>query len=86
MRATDPAEYIGAPLNEVIGALRSGLFGALEDVNPLLDSITHKNDFYLVAHDFYEYAKAQLKVPTPFTKFRSTKLTKTNDSGPRWPC
>ena len=43
---------------DVINAVRSGVFGDVGDLNPLLDSITYRNDYYLVAHDFYEYSKA----------------------------
>jgi starch phosphorylase len=58
MRSTDPAEYIGKPLLDVFSAIRSGRFGPASEMNPLLDSMTNRNDFYLVAHDFYDYAKA----------------------------
>lgn len=62
MRTTNPEDYIGRPLMEVLNTIRSGMFGALEDLNPLIDTITHRNDQYLLAHDFYDYAKSQLKV------------------------
>ena len=62
MRNTEPIDYIGKPLWEVLDAIKSGLFGNVEDLAPLVDSIVHRNDTYLVAHDFYEYAKIQLEV------------------------
>lgn len=62
MRSSDPVDYCGKPLWDVFTAIRSGRFGPPSEMNPLLDSLTNKNDFYLVAHDFYDYAKAQLKV------------------------
>ena len=37
--------------------IKNGRFGFVEDLSPLVDSIIHRNDWYLVAHDFYEYAK-----------------------------
>lgn len=58
MRNSEPEQYIGKPLMDVINAVRSGVFGDVGDLNPLLDSITYRNDYYLVAHDFYEYSKA----------------------------
>jgi len=62
MRATDAFEYVGKPLWDVLQSVRSGRFGPPSEMNPLLDSLTFRNDFYLVAHDFYDYAKSQLKV------------------------
>jgi starch phosphorylase len=62
MRSTDPSEYIGKPLWDVFHQLRSGRFGAVHEINQLIDSISQRNDFYLVAHDFYLYASAKLKI------------------------
>lgn len=57
MRNTEPIDYIGKPLWDVLDAIKSGLFGSTDDLIPLVESITHRNDVYLVAHDFYDYAE-----------------------------
>ena len=41
MRTTSIEEYAGKPLMRVFDYIRSGAFGALNDLNPLLDTISH---------------------------------------------
>lgn len=55
MKSKEPVEYIGKPLWDVLEVIRSGRFG--HDHHGLLDTMTFRNDFYLIAHDFYSYAK-----------------------------
>lgn len=56
MKNSDPFKYVQKPLWNVIEEIRAGKFG--HDHHALLDCITNRNDFYLVAHDFYQYAQA----------------------------
>ena len=41
MRTTPLEEYAGKALMRVFDTIRSGTFGATQDLNPLLDTITH---------------------------------------------
>lgn len=86
MRKTEPLEYIGKPLMDVLDAIKSGLFGFTDDLVPLVESIIHKNDVYLVAHDFYDYAKIQLQVYPLITNIRLITRIKTRNSGLRRQC
>ena len=54
MKTSDPFKYIQKPLWNVLESIKSGIFG--HDHHALLDSITNRNDYYLVAYDFYHYA------------------------------
>jgi starch phosphorylase len=58
MRNTDPKEYICPELWKVIDAIREGMFGHNDDLNHLVDTITNRNDYYLVGHDFLDYCAA----------------------------
>ena len=62
MRNTDAEEYIGSKLKKVFEAIRDNMFGNYEEMDILISSLTNKNDFYLVCHDFYSYCEAQEKV------------------------
>ena len=62
MREADTNQYIGEPLLKVFKAIESGLFGYAEELSSLVDSVRHKNDFYLVCNDFYTYLQAQERV------------------------
>ena len=62
MKETEPEQYIKRPLMEVLESIQSGRFGNPQEHANLITSITKNNDFYLVAHDFYDYAKTQIKV------------------------
>lgn len=60
MRAKEPKDYVGKALWDVIEVIKSGRFGYEHDL--LINGITNRNDFYLTCHDFYDYAKTQLRV------------------------
>jgi starch phosphorylase len=62
MRSIDPHEYIGNELSRVFDSISKGTFGNREELIAMIDSIRHRNDFYLVCHDFYSYLEAQKKV------------------------
>lgn len=55
MRNTNPNDYLCKELHEVIGAIESGMFGHVEELKLLVDSIRYHNDHYLVAEDFRSY-------------------------------
>eukprot|EP01017_Pseudomicrothorax_dubius_P016537 TRINITY_DN1876_c0_g1_i6.p1 TRINITY_DN1876_c0_g1~~TRINITY_DN1876_c0_g1_i6.p1 ORF type:complete len:867 (+),score=250.05 TRINITY_DN1876_c0_g1_i6:61-2661(+) len=62
MRETDPNEYAGPILNRIFRAIEDNVFGAREDLVPLIDTIRNRNDYYLVCHDFEDYLRAQDEV------------------------
>lgn len=59
-----PAEPCCEQLQSVIDLLASGKYGSHEDINPILDSLHWENDYYLIAHDFPSYLRAQAEVDT----------------------
>jgi len=52
---TEPEQYLGPELWEVLNAISSGMFGDRENLTHLVDSIRNKNDYYLVGADFQSY-------------------------------
>ena len=58
-RRTKPAKPYCPELLAVIADIQAGLFGAVEDVTPLLNTLRWENDYYLVSHDFPDYIRAQ---------------------------
>lgn len=62
MHGTDPQEYLGKELSEIFDAIGRGDFGDAEYLEPLLDTIRHRNDYYIVGHDFSSYVECQKKV------------------------
>ena len=62
MRNTDPEEYVGPKIKKVFEAISDNMFGNYEEMDILISSLTNRNDFYLVCHDFYSYCEAQEKV------------------------
>jgi glycogen phosphorylase len=57
-----PAPPHSPELQGVINELSSGKFGPLDDVGPILSTLEYGNDWYLTAHDFPSYVKAQEEV------------------------
>jgi len=55
MQETDPNDYFGPELSEVLDAVSRGDFGNKHDMAGLIDTIRHRNDFYLLGSDFYKY-------------------------------
>ena len=47
----------------VVGLVRQGEFGWEDYFAPLMDSVTGKADYYLVANDFASYIDAQVRAP-----------------------
>ena len=62
MYKTAPEEYLPDSLKEVIEAVTSGTFGSTQELTELVDTFRWNNDYYLVAHDFEHYIKAQALV------------------------
>lgn len=62
MRNMEPKLWLKDDLNEVFDAIQKGMFGHNDDLFGLLDTIRNRNDYYLVAHDFYLFKEAQEKV------------------------
>lgn len=44
MRNTPPEDYIPKELKEVFAAIESGMFGHVEELKGLIDSIRYNND------------------------------------------
>ena len=53
-----PLEYC-VELRAVLSDLEAGLYGSVDDVRPLLNTLRWENDYYLVTHDFPDYVRAQ---------------------------
>ena len=51
---------------EVFREVRNGLLGDPEEHRDLLDSISHRNDHYLVGADFADYKRAQERADQAF--------------------
>lgn len=49
-------------LLEVFKVIDEGMFGREPELIHVIDSIRHKNDWYLVSEDFDSYCKAQEEV------------------------
>eukprot|EP01125_Pyxidicula_operculata_P014813 TRINITY_DN4984_c0_g1_i1.p1 TRINITY_DN4984_c0_g1~~TRINITY_DN4984_c0_g1_i1.p1 ORF type:complete len:948 (-),score=244.61 TRINITY_DN4984_c0_g1_i1:182-3025(-) len=49
-------------LQQVVQMLRDGVFGEFPELNQLLDTILHNNDYYLLTVDWADYLSAQEKV------------------------
>jgi hypothetical protein len=47
-------------LCQVYSCIEAGVFGPASDFRPILDSLQHGNDYYLLAHDFPSYLEAQV--------------------------
>lgn len=62
MKTTSSDEYVGKELKRVFDSISNGTFGNREELVSMIDSIRHRNDFYLVCHDFYSYLDAQKQV------------------------
>ena len=58
MASMNPDDYMGGPLKRVFGAIDSGMFDGKDELVQLIDTIRHRNDHYLVCHDFYSYIEA----------------------------
>lgn len=58
MRNSNPDDYLGKPLKEILDAIAGGLFGAQEELTHLVNTIRWNNDHYLVSQDFYSYIEA----------------------------
>jgi len=54
--------YIPYDLLQVIKMIQSGYFGDPVIFQPIIDSIVHHNDTYLVCGDFLDYCRAQNEV------------------------
>jgi glycogen phosphorylase len=53
---------------KVIDLIRTGTFGDFPEVQQLLDTISHRNDYYLVAMDWEDYIRAQNEIDETFRK------------------
>ena len=62
MRNTEYEDYFTNDLKTVFNEIRKGRFGCVDEFNSLLDTFTHKNDYYLIGKDFPSYKKTQLQV------------------------
>lgn len=61
-RRNAPARPYCPELQGVMDDMGAGLFGPVDDVRPLLDTLRWENDYYLVSHDFPDYMRAQADV------------------------
>ena len=59
MRNTDYNDYFSDDLKKVFNEIRKGRFGHIDEFNSLLDTITNRNDFYLIGKDFPSYKATQ---------------------------
>ena len=55
MSNTSYDDYFSDDLKTVINEIRQGRFGCVDEFNSLLDTFTHKNDYYLIGADFPAY-------------------------------
>ena len=55
---TDPYSYAGDGLNSIFNKISGGMLGSKEELTALIDTVRHKNDHYLLCHDFYDYLEA----------------------------
>ena len=55
---TNYKDYFSDDLQQVFNEIRKGRFGCVDEFNSLLDSITNKNDYYLIGKDFPSYKEA----------------------------
>ena len=62
MKNSNKEDYIGKPLMKVFDAIRSGVFGCREELIGMVDSLSNKNDHYLVCADFASYMECQDRV------------------------
>lgn len=62
MRNSPPDDYIPKELKEVFAAIESGMFGHVEELKALIDTIRFNNDHYLICADFLDYCETQKKV------------------------
>eukprot|EP00276_Gloeochaete_wittrockiana_P015218 CAMPEP_0184345338 /NCGR_PEP_ID=MMETSP1089-20130417/13772_1 /TAXON_ID=38269 ORGANISM="Gloeochaete wittrockiana, Strain SAG46.84" /NCGR_SAMPLE_ID=MMETSP1089 /ASSEMBLY_ACC=CAM_ASM_000445 /LENGTH=912 /DNA_ID=CAMNT_0026675613 /DNA_START=14 /DNA_END=2752 /DNA_ORIENTATION=+ len=57
---------VDARFNQVIGMIETGLFGQPDQWQPLVQSVTPANDYYLVSYDFPGYIETQAKIDETF--------------------
>ncbi len=59
-------EYFPEELRDVFREIRNGLLGDPEEFNDLINSVSNKNDHYLVGRDFMSYVDAQSRADQAF--------------------
>jgi starch phosphorylase len=69
-RRTKPAKPYCPQLLAVIADIQAGLYGPVEDVTPLLNTLRWENDYYLVSHDFPDYIRAQALIDATYANQR----------------
>lgn len=52
MKKTNPQEYFGKDLWQVLNSICEGTFGSKEELTQLVNTIKSNNDYYLVGADF----------------------------------
>ena len=68
-RSRPPRDYC-PELMGVLADVRAGLYGPVDDVMPLLNTLRWENDYYLVSHDFPDYIRAQALIDTTYADQR----------------
>ena len=62
MSRSAPSKYLPQTLQNVIQAIREGMFGERQILMSLVSTITNSNDWYLIGADFESYIKCQEQV------------------------
>ena len=70
-RRTRPPRDYCPELVAVIADISAGLYGPVDDVMPLLNTLRWENDYYLVSHDFPDYVRAQCLVDATYADQRA---------------
>jgi len=60
------ADYVNGKLKKVFDAILGGRFGDISFIKEYITNMINNNDYYLVCHDFYEFADSQEKVDSTY--------------------
>ena len=62
--------YVGSRLGKCFDAIKSGFFGDVSIMEPIIDSICDGGDNYITCFDFYSYIDAQNKADDTYRDYK----------------
>lgn len=62
--------YVGSRLGKVFQTIKSGFFGDVSIMHPIIDSLCDGGDHYITCFDFYSYMEAQSKVDDTYRDYK----------------
>jgi starch phosphorylase len=61
--------YVGSRLANVFKLIKSGFFGDVKVMHPIIDELCNGGDHYITCFDFYSYIEAQCKVDDTYRDY-----------------